>query len=194
MTTPGSKLIGLAGYARSGKDTAAAYLAAEYGYERRAFADKLRELAEAINPVVGFGQATYQWALDTLGYEQAKNIYPEVRDFLVALGKGVREVLGPDIWLDACLPPVRYAGLEVMHFGGPPLVVSDVRYPNEACRIRDLGGDVWLIDRLGIEPANDEEARSIQELIDEGYVTHRIYNDGTIDDLHRHVEAALAWR
>jgi dephospho-CoA kinase len=45
-------IIGIAGYARSGKDAAAKILVEHYGYERRAFADILRSALLTLNPVV----------------------------------------------------------------------------------------------------------------------------------------------
>lgn len=174
MTTP--RLIGLCGFARSGKDTIGSYLAGRHNYERQAFADKLRLLAEDLDPWVSdedcITHIRYSEALASHGYEKAKDEFPEIRRFLVALGKGVRDVLGPDVWVDACLPPVRHAGIEIMSFNGPPTVVSDVRYLNEVQRIIDLGGEVWYINRRLLDPANPEEARSFREIFDSPLLDH----------------------
>lgn len=163
--TPKPRLIGLCGYARSGKDTAAEYLAAEHGYERRAFADKLRALAEAIDPILGEDGVGYSYteAMWDYSYEVAKDRFPELRRFLVALGKGVREVLGPDVWVDACLPRTEFY---------TRTVVSDVRYLNEVQRIIDLGGEVWYVNRRLLDPANTEEARSFREIFDSPLIEH----------------------
>ena len=40
---PGYEVIGLTGYAQSGKDTVASILVEKYGYRRIAFADKIRD-------------------------------------------------------------------------------------------------------------------------------------------------------
>ena len=48
-------IIGLTGYARSGKDTVAKILVDNYGYKRIAFADKIRELLVEINPILENG-------------------------------------------------------------------------------------------------------------------------------------------
>ena len=169
--TPKPRLIGLCGYARSGKDTAAEYLAAEHGYERRAFADKLRALAEAIDPILGEDGVGYSYteAVWDYSYEVAKDRFPELRRFLVALGKGVREVLGPDVWVDACLPrPGVVSPLSPFEH----IVVSDVRYLNEVQRIIDLGGEVWYVNRRLLDPANPEEARSFREIFDSPLLDH----------------------
>jgi hypothetical protein len=56
-------LVGLVGYARSGKDTFAAAL----GYRRLAFADPLKELALAVNPLAAGSHADAAPTTDQLG-------------------------------------------------------------------------------------------------------------------------------
>ena len=51
-------IIGISGYARSGKDSVANILVQDFGFERRAFADKLREALYALNPIIA-----YDWDL-----------------------------------------------------------------------------------------------------------------------------------
>ena len=46
------EIIGLSGFARSGKDEAAKVLVEEFGFKRVGFADKLREVLYALNPLV----------------------------------------------------------------------------------------------------------------------------------------------
>ena len=45
-------ILGLAGYATSGKDTVGRYLVEEHGFTRLAFADTLKRFALAVNPIV----------------------------------------------------------------------------------------------------------------------------------------------
>ncbi len=191
-------LIGLAGYARAGKNTVGDYLTARHGYAQRAFADKLRELALACDPMMNSTNtrlySRYSDVLDVYGYEGAKNDYPEVRDFLVRLGAGARKVLGGDVWLDACLPlernPEGHAFSEAD--GGKQIVVTDVRYPNEAARIVELGGQVWYVRRDGVRAANDEEQRSIAQVLNApGMDVKVLLNSGTIADLHESIERLL---
>jgi hypothetical protein len=190
------KLVGICGYARCGKNTIGDILSTHCGFEQRAFADKLRELAAACDPLIEIGESfdpgseNYGVLLEQFGYEFCKDSYPEVRRFLVALGKGVREVLGGDVWLDACLPAPWTPGWESGWILGPT-VVTDVRYPNEARRIRDLGGEVWYIDRPKCGPANDEEDRTISDILDDDLCDQLICNDGTLGDLKRSVSSAL---
>lgn len=194
MVTSNPQLIGLCGYARSGKNTVGDFLTEQYGYEQRAFADKLRDLAVYIDPYIGDEEVRYSDEA-VFNYERAKNEFPEVRRFLVALGKGVREVLGGGIWLDACLP-VKFPATfddDSLLFGwdGPPTVITDVRYPNEAQRILDLGGEVWYLNRLGHYGVNEEEVTSISKILDQGLVSYHLYNTDTVPYLKVRVALLL---
>jgi hypothetical protein len=184
----GPRIIGLCGFARTGKDTVGAYLAERHGYERQAFADKLRLLAEDLDPWVSdedfITHIRYSEALASHGYEKAKDEFPEIRRFLVALGKGVRDVLGPNTWVDAVLP-------DALPDDHAPLVITDVRYPNEAARILRFGGEVWYVTRRGFGPANDEEAESINGILQRHLFTVGFNNSGTVEDLLDNVEGYL---
>lgn len=180
-------IIGLTGYARVGKDTAAEFIHKSFGYSRRAFADPLRQMAERIDPLVHRGGpfntngVRYTEALDIYGYEQAKDLYPEVREFLKGLGNAAREILDKDIWVKACLNSLpRYS------------VVSDVRFINEAERLRLWAkrhdGDALIvrISRPGYKQESDFE-REV-DLIDADLV---VENGGTVEDFHLRLEQSL---
>lgn len=189
----GPQLIGLCGYSRCGKNTVGDHLSAKHGYQQRAFADKLRELAAAIDPTLGTevyesceeNVRTYNEVIADIGYERAKDAYPEVRRFLVALGAGVRNVLGGGIWLDACLPDDTHPADFYRWNGhnGPPAVITDVRYLNEAQRIVDLGGQVWYIQRQHTFAANEEEERTINDILDQHLPEHYIFNNYDVPEL-----------
>lgn len=189
-------LVGVAGFARSGKDTIGAYLAEHHGYQRRAFADKLRELALVCDPILGedrYGrERRYADALTESGYEGAKTEWSEVRNFLVRLGAGARQVLGQDVWLDATLPPDGDPFFPTWEsYGLKPAVITDVRYPNEAKRIQALGGTLVYVSRAAASAANGEEAQSISRVLAECAPITHLYNNGTLEDLYRQVEVRL---
>ena len=177
-------LIGLLGYAGAGKDTVASLLP---GFERRAFADKLRELALKVNPIANPGMYDYDderlaELVSRLGWDRAKRDHLEVRTLLQNLGQGAREVLGDTVWIDAVLPfPIR---------GMPPtgtydaldVVVTDVRYRNEAERILALGGKLCVVVRPGVDPVNNHASEGYAQWI-ERFEHSVILNDGSIDDL-----------
>lgn len=175
-------LIGLVGYAGAGKDTVAGMLP---GFERRAFADKLRALALAADPLVHgnspLGHGRLSRMVSHYGWDRLKREWPEVRRLLQDLGEGVRCQLGRDTWVDAVLPG---------HPGALDVVITDVRYPNEAARILALGGVIWVITRPGVGPVNNHDSEGYASWIG-GYVHQEVVNGGTLDDLRSAVEDAL---
>lgn len=179
-------LIGLSGYARSGKDLTASILIDEFGFTRVAFADKLREVLYQLDPIVGFfsaspgglGTVTVRDVIDRYGWDGYKDTEYgyEIRKLLQRLGtEAGRELLGDSIWVDAALGSLdqdkRY-------------VVTDVRFPNEAQAIIDRGGEVWRVSRVGVGPANDHPSETS---LDDWPFHAFIHNDGTVSDLRKNV-------
>jgi len=159
-------VIGITGYATAGKDSIAHHLKDKHGYTHKAFADTLRNLTADVNPIIGTRLQNdqivvirYNDALKEHGYTEAKQIYPEIRNVLVGLGNGARNHIQPNVWLDAVLPP-QYHTLPTSQ----RLVVSDVRYPNEAIRIREIGGVLIYVERPGVQPANEHEREHIPKM------------------------------
>ena len=157
--------VGLCGYAGSGKDTAAEALVAR-GYTRIAFADPVREVALAINPMIGYGELQKRLSslVRDLGWTKAKKI-PEVRRVLQATGTdAIREVLGRDTW-------VQVARRKRAAVNGP-VVFTDCRFPNELEFIEDLGGVTIWIDRPGYGPALGHASETSVGPKDCHYLTH----------------------
>jgi hypothetical protein len=130
-----NRIIGLCGYARSGKDTAAEGLI-EIGWTRVALADPLKRVALAI------------------GWDGEKD--EPGRVLLQNLGQAVREHIAPDAWITALLTAAERVHGDV--------VVTDVRYPNEAAAIRDQGGYLVQIVRPGVGPANEHASEDVAAL------------------------------
>ena len=165
-------IIGFTGYAGAGKDTAAAALVAR-GYTRLAFADRLREILLAVDPLIPVpGTATFarlSAVIADRGWQAAKMEIGEVRDLLQRLGtEGGRDVLGPNVWIDATFARITTRGR---------YVVTDVRFDNEAERIRALGGHVYRIVRPGVGPIN---AHATEAGISEHLIAGTITNGGTV--------------
>lgn len=173
-------VVGLSGYARSGKDTAAAELA-KYGYERRAFADKLKQLAYDSNPWIpgGWDGTDLQTLVDTLGWDGAKE-HRDVRVYLQDLGLAARNNLGPDVW-------IRAVERELSLYGR--YVFTDVRFPNEAEWIRSRGGAVIQVIRPGVGPVNGHVSEQLPE------PDECVVNDSTPKVLDLRVQWAIskAW-
>lgn len=179
-------IVGLAGYAGSGKDTAAEALA-PYGYERLAFADKLKALALELNPEFGTGGIVVSLAslVRAWGWEGAKK-YPGVREYLQRLGQWHRAILGEDVWVNAALAGVIPGSRSLTQaLGIPNYVVTDARYQNEFDRIREMGGAIVRIERKGVGPANDHESERVLT------PDHTVHNCSTPEQLARRILAAI---
>jgi hypothetical protein len=164
-------IIGLTGYAQSGKDTVASILVENYGYQRVAFADPIRDLLYATNPMLKEGYRV-KGLVDVYGWDRVKVDYPEARRLLQDLGVGARKTFGDMFWVKQALRQVNPDG---------KYVITDVRYPNEAKALREYGGSqIWRVRRLGVDPVNSHESESAMdgEKVDQIFV-----NNGTIGDL-----------
>lgn len=186
-------VIGLTGYARSGKDTAAKTLIEKHDFVRRSFAEKLYGMLLATDPIVPVPtervgirvlETRYERlsvVVERIGWEKAKDTIPEVRQLLQRLGtEGVRVHLGETTWIDAAVSDIRTGGRYVF---------TDVRFENEAEAIRKLGGEVWRVERPGFEPVNSHVSDAG---IPDALISRTIKNDGTLADLRRAVNATFA--
>ncbi len=149
-------VVGIGGYARAGKDTLANLMVEHMGFQRRAFADSLRNVLYATNPIIDGTGSGLRLAdvVDRIGWDQAKVEYPEVRSLMQRLGtEGGRRHISTDIWSRTLFESLHSA---------PRLVIPDCRFPDEAADIHRRGGYVLLIERDGVGPVNDH----VSELCD----------------------------
>lgn len=167
--------LALSGYARSGKDTVADYLVAEYGYTKMSFADPMRAALLKLNPLIHVGGyvTNLASAVERIGWEELKSLSPDIRPLLQRFGTEVgRDMWGEDFWISSAISSIP---------DGSKVVFADCRFPNEADAIRVLGGKVWRIEREGFGPAN---AHISEHSMDEYDFDLLIENKSTISALH----------
>jgi hypothetical protein len=180
-------IVGLSGYAQSGKDTIASILVEEYGFIRVAFADRIRELLFEMDPGIGVKGPDGQWhtvglqnIVEVSGWDKAKQ-HNDVRALLQNLGVGARKVFGDDFWIKEALKSLS----DDRNF-----VFTDVRFTNEAEIIKLNHGQVWRIIRPGINPVNQHISESdLDEWPFDGFID----NDGSLEDLEHTIKYQLAW-
>jgi len=171
-------IIGLSGYARSGKDEVAKILVEDYGYKRIAFADKIRELLLETNPQVKDGFRV-ESVVQAYGWDQAKVMFPEIRNLLQRLGVGARNAFGNEFWIGQVFNSIDKTS---------DYVITDVRFENEAMMLKLMGGQLWRIKRPGIEPVNGH----ISEREMDGYKVDKILkNEGTLEELRTLVRSRM---
>jgi hypothetical protein len=176
-------IIGLTGYAQSGKDTVANILVNNYGYTRVAFADKIREFLYETNPMYDsiVGEPLFVRAkVDRDGWEEAKKS-PHIRRLLQTSGVAARKVFGENFWVQQALRDVHFEG---------NYVITDVRFTNEADIIKKYdNSQLWRVKRLGVEAVNSHVSE--HEL--DGYPVDQIFiNNTTIEDLELLVKTRMA--
>lgn len=177
-------LIGLSGYARSGKDTVADYLVSNYGFTRMAFADPMKEALRRLDPLVTFGGMTgisLSWAVEKSGWEVVKDESPEVRGLLQRMGTEVgRNMFGEDFWVDYAIG---------QSWKNDNVVFSDVRFRNEAAAVQKNWGLNWRINRPGTLAANAH----ISETEMDGYKEFDtvLNNNGSLKELYAQIDAIM---
>jgi hypothetical protein len=163
-------IIGLSGYAQSGKDSVAKTLVEHYGFKRLAFADKIRDMLYYLNPLVKDGFRV-QGVVDAYGWDQAKVLFPEIRKELQELGVSARTHLGSDVWVHAVLDQM---------VDGIDYVITDVRFENEAVMIKEANGQLWRVKRPGVGAVN---AHISESELDSYKVDQILKNGGTLEEL-----------
>ena len=182
-------IVAFIGPIGAGKSTAAQALV-DRGFTKIGFADPLHEVVVSLDPIVSIDEGIvgrpvlrYSKAVETVGYRQAKDNYPEVRRLLQVMGTEVgRNQFGEDFWVD------QWQRKASEHEN---VVVDDLRFPNEYDRIRALGGRVVLIARPGYEipgPEAHESERHWPHFMAETMID----NTGTEEDLRRNVRALIS--
>lgn len=185
-------ILGLTGAMRSGKDTVAAYLTEQYGFERLAFADALKGLALSVNPLIVTPVYGDDWrlrdAVEEQGWDEAKK-NPEVRRILQELGTGVRG-LSPHFWVDYLVEEI-----DDLDAAGCDIVITDVRFPNEADRIVALGGLIVEVVRPqrpieGVTNATHVSETAMSPWLECNYSVS-LENIDTIEFLHSQIDKLL---
>jgi hypothetical protein len=204
-------IISLSGLPRCGKDTAADFLVDYYGFVRIGFADRLREVCAALNPIVGWtetiGQcscACHNYAgvhhvapccyptvggpvcwVDAFaqegGYDGAKTKYPEVRRLL--------RFMGTEVVRDMINPNywVDYVLAQIREH--EHVVIPDTRFKNEAFALRANGAIMVNVSRPDGEEAPAH--RSDVDLAD--FIFDRdVPNTGTLADFYDTLTTMMA--
>lgn len=150
-------VIGVTGKARSGKDTLSEHLYTRLGFDcnRAAFADPVKDMLRAIG------------IDDIEGYKE--EVHPLLgvtsRKMMQTLGtEWGREVIGEDTWINLTKEKGK---------GKKFLVISDVRFENEANFVRENGILLHVTGRGGIKGFHKSESGVKFQLgdfrIDNGY-------------------------
>ena len=164
-------LIGLTSDAsRVGKDETAGYLVKNHGFTKISLADPIREALLLVYDDMP-GRKMIRRQAETFGWDFVKDAHSWTVDNMIALGQFMR-TLYADIWAQA----IRAYDPETSR-----ICVADVRQPNEVALIRELGGEIWKIERDG------GVKRDMDGLLLDNDIDYIIDNNGTLELLETSV-------
>jgi hypothetical protein len=181
-------IIGLTGKKGSGKDSVASALIEDHGFVRVAFADPLKQ---SVSALLGIDRDTIEElknneyarviVMDAGGFDREQRLHgsQSFREFLQRFGtEAHRDVFGDEFWLDAARQRIISLGKD----GYDLIVLTDVRFENEATLVRQLGGKIVEVHRPGINHPDNHpsEQTPVADMI--------LFNSGTLADLR--VEAS----
>lgn len=172
---PQAPLIGIAGRARSGKDTVASFIIAAIGGYRYSFADPIRAMLVPLGVDMNdpYWQARKEDVIPALGVSP--------RRMMQTLGtEWGRQLINPDLWL--------IMAHQRLLQNGPGMIIPDVRFENEAAWIRKHGG--WIIHVIRPE-AKAVEAHASEDGIEMHDTDARLLNNGTLEELQLSVRELL---
>jgi len=171
------KMVGIAGPARSGKDTIGTHLLYDYGFTPLSFAAPLKKMISAMLNV------NLEWINDNKEIEIPVIGYSP-RALLQTLGtEWGRRTLGTNTWVN-----IVHRQILELDPATRGVVITDVRFENEADYIRGNGGIICHVTRPGITPVR---AHASEEGIRMDGSDYKIINDQDIYDVHKSVDTMM---
>jgi hypothetical protein len=173
-------IIGLSGYAQTGKDTIADYLIKNYGFTRVAFADPIRKALYSLNPNINIADmrgVPLASSVDGMGWDSVKVFSPDARELLQRMGTEVgREIFGENFWVNQAMKKAQEHDR---------VVFTDVRYPNELAAILEASGTVWRVIKDDVEAVNRHPSETA---LDDYIFEYIIFNNDTKESLYESVD------
>lgn len=172
---PQVPLIGIAGRARSGKDTVASFIIAAVGGYKYSFADPIRSMLVPL----GVDMDHPYWKSRKEEIIPALGVSP--RQMMQTLGtEWGRTLINPDLWM--------LLAQQRLLRSGPGMVISDVRFENEAAWIRKHGGRIIHVVRPDAQAIEQHVSEDGIEVLDSDA---QLFNSGTLEELQISVRELL---
>lgn len=182
-------LLAMYGRARSGKDTAADYLAQQLGLYKYAFAEPLKTMLKSV-----FGDHFHEGDRSGICPETGKSY----REMMQTLGtEWGRELMTQDVWINLVQKKWEWVKAGGWAAGAPDcggfngMILSDVRFDSEAEWVKSQGGIVIEITR-GIDTLTPSVASHASEAgIRDDLADLLVVNHGTVEDLHKLLDSIV---
>lgn len=181
MTRPAPQVIGICGGKGQGKDTVAQHLRTRFSMRQIAFADPMKAAL-----AVMFNVPEHIFHEPDLKEKPLPELLGRTpRYLMVTLGtEWGRDLVHPELWTTLLSRRLDLAVGERMS-----VVVSDVRFDNEAQIILDRGGELWQVTGRTSQYGTTDHRSEVG--VDPGYVTRTIINNADLHTLHTQIGVAL---
>lgn len=174
-----NKVIGIQGFARSGKDTIADYILKHDIYVHKySFADPIKDTVAHL----------FDIPRDDLDGDNREEVLPQwglsIRQILQRFGtESMRDVFGDDFW-------IKKAQLTLDNIIMDTLVIPDVRFENEAefCR---ANGILIRVTRPAADGLVGDVGHSSELGIRDNTSDFYIYNNSSLDNLYAKIDIIL---
>jgi len=177
-----NKVIGIHGFARSGKDTVADYiLDSDDTILKYSFANPLKTAVSSL----------FNIPREELDGDNREEILPEwglsIRQILQRFGtESMRNVFGDDFWIKKAQHSVD----EALGDSEYSVIISDVRFENEADFCRNNGILIY-IERPDADGVVGDIGHASESGVNLNTSDYYINNDGTLEELYEKVDVIL---
>lgn len=158
--------------AHSGKDTCAEYLKEKHGGVILKFADGIYNILYTVQDMMGIPRKKHAPLLQMIGTDLGRNA-------------------DPDVWVKICTNRIKEILKENPEAN---ILISDLRFPNEASSLKELGFTLCCVTRkqelrgnIGRDPNHPSE--TAMDWYDKWDVV--IENNGTLEDLYKKVDQLI---
>lgn len=173
-------IVGLTGYAGSGKDTLADMIVARRpGWVKVSLASTLYKYTAELDPLIGNGKHLHQWCeennLDPVeALHKLKRCDSSVRSLLQKVGVLFREKVSENYWVDQ---------VKTQLLGAEGAVLPDCRFLNEVKFVWESGGMLVGVTRPGVGLVNNHVSEtSTRYLLN--LCLFKVRNDGSPEDMY----------
>lgn len=170
----------------SGKTTAAEYLVDRHQFIRVSFAAPLKRMTMTLLTSAGIHEASadlYVYGPQSMKETVIPGIGVSARHLMRTLGdEWGRQQVDENLWIKVTMSKVA-----ALLDRGVPVVIDDMRYPNEYQAIVAAGGECRRIVRPGIASTTDHASEGQLD----GVQMPEIWNDGDFARLRRQIDALL---
>jgi len=175
-------VIGLTGKKGCGKDTVGDYLVRKYGFERMAFADALKQVCQTVFDL------TMEQMTDTIKKEQMDERWDTTPRQLM-------QIVGTQLFRDKlteCFPHLKgsiWVGIVKQKIlrSSKNIVLTDVRFENEAEMVRQFNGKLIQITRID----NNQSDKHVSENI-HIQTNYMLENNQTVEELYQEIDKIIA--